>query len=141
MMTGRRPEDEVLQSSEFLAAMALAALLYVPVMMMFWFAPTLSAWHAAVPVKALFFSFAACLMNWRAFAAYGAVAALVTLVLPLLALFGLVLVSGGTLRVPAVALVFPLLILLLPTLLASFYASYRDVFGPERGAERGTQRP
>jgi hypothetical protein len=30
------------------------------------------------------------------------------------------------------ALMFPLLIVLLPTLLASFYASYRDVFGAEQ---------
>lgn len=128
MITGRRPADEVLQSGDFLAAMALAALLYGPVMMMFWFAPTLSAWHSAAPAKALFFSLAACLMNWRAFTAYGAAAALVTLVLPFVALSSLLLISGGTLQVPALALVFPLLIVLLPTLLASFYASYRDVF-------------
>jgi hypothetical protein len=32
-----------------------------------------------------------------------------------------------------VSLVFPLLIVLLPTLFASFYASYRDVFGYEPG--------
>jgi len=30
--------------------------------------------------------------------------------------------------VPLMSLVFPLLMLLLPTLFASFYASYRDVF-------------
>ena len=129
MMTGQRPDDSVLQSSDFAAAMAVAALLYAPVMMMFWFAPTLVAWHATPPAKALFFSFAACLMNWRAFIAYGGAAALVTLVLPFIALSALVLVSGGSLRLDAMALVFPLLILLLPTLLASFYASYRDVFG------------
>jgi hypothetical protein len=128
MMTGRRPADEVLQSGDFLAAMAAAGVLYAPVMMMFWFAPTLTAWHSTAPVKALFFSFAACLMNWRAFMAYGAVAALVTLVLPFIALSSLLVLSGGTLRVPAMALMFPLLIVLLPTLLASFYASYRDVF-------------
>lgn len=129
MLTGERPEDGVLQSSEFAAAMAAAALLYAPVMMMFWFAPTLVAWHSTPPAKALFFSFAACLMNWRAFLAYGAAAALITLLLPFLALSALVLASGGALRVNAMALVFPLLVVLLPTLLASFYVSYRDVFG------------
>ena len=36
--------------------------------------------RASAPVKALFFSFFACLMNWRAFLAYGAVSALVALV-------------------------------------------------------------
>jgi hypothetical protein len=43
-----------------------------------------------------------------------------------------VLLSGGALRVSAMSLVVPLLILLLPTLFASFYVSYRDVFGVER---------
>ena len=132
MLTGRRPDDEALQSGELLSAMAAAALLYAPVMMMFWFAPALAAWHSTTPAKALFFSFAACLMNWRAFIAYGAVAALFTLVLPFAVLSGLLLASGGALRAPAASLAFPLLILLLPTLLASFYVSYRDVFAGEQ---------
>jgi hypothetical protein len=132
MLTGRRPEEEILQSGDFLRAMAGGALAYAPAMMMFWFAPPLAAWHGVAPAKALFFSLAACLMNWRAFLAYGAVAALVILAVPFLVLSGLLLASGGALRVPAMSLVFPLLILLLPTLLASFYASYRDVFGGEK---------
>ncbi len=35
-----------------------------------WFAPALVHWHAMSPAKALFFSFFACLRNWRAFAVY-----------------------------------------------------------------------
>lgn len=132
MLLGRRPDDAALQSGDFLTAMAAAGVLYLPVMMMFWFAPPLVAWHSTAPAKALFFSAAACLMNWRAFIAYGAVTALLTLVLPLVALSGLMLASGGALRTPVMSLVFPLLILLLPTLFASFYVSYRDVFGVER---------
>jgi len=72
-------------------------------------------------------------MNWRAFLGYGAVAALVTLVIPFVVLSVLLLVSGGQLKVAAMTLIFPLLIILLPTLLASFYASYRDVFGVQDG--------
>jgi hypothetical protein len=132
MLTGRRPDEETIQSGGFLAAMATAALLYAPVMMMFWFAPPLAAWHSAPPVKALFFSAAACLMNWRAFVAYGAVTALATLVLPFIVLSAVMLLSGGALMVPAMSLVFPLLILLLPTLFASFYVSYRDIFGVQK---------
>ncbi|TAK88242.1 MAG: hypothetical protein EPO20_02100 [Betaproteobacteria bacterium] len=132
MVIGRRPEDEVLESGAFLAALAVAVLLYAPVMAMFWFAPPLVAWHSSPPVKALFFSLAASLLNWRAFLAYGAVTALVTLVLPFIALSALMLASGGALSAPVMSLVFPLLILLLPTLFASFYASYRDVFGTPR---------
>ena len=131
MLAARRPPDEVLQSDEFFAALTCAAALYAPVLMMFWFAPPLAAWHAVGPVKALFFSFFACLMNWRAFLAYGAATALVALVLPLATLSVLMLLS---LKVAAMSLVFPVLIVLLPTLFASFYASYRDVFGAEKAA-------
>jgi hypothetical protein len=125
MLTGRRPADEVLRSDEFLAALLWAAALYAPVMMMFWFAPPLAAWHSAAPLKALFYSFFACLMNWRAFLAYGATAAMVTLVVPLC--LALVLKALGA-AASLTWLAFPLLAVLLPTLFASFYASYRDLF-------------
>jgi hypothetical protein len=128
MLAGRRPADDVLQSDSFLTALVAAAALYAPVLMMFWFAPPLAAWHGTGPAKALFFSFFACLMNWRAFLAYGAVTALLALALPLAVLS---VVMMASLKVAAMSLVFPLLIVLLPTLFASFYASYRDVFGVE----------
>jgi hypothetical protein len=129
MASGQRPGEETLQSEEFLAALFAAAALYTPVMMLFWFAPPLASWHATGAAKALFFSFFGCLMNWRAFLAYGALTVAVTLGLPFLVLSILMLAGGGGTRVPAMSLVFPLLIVLLPTLFASFYASYRDVFG------------
>jgi hypothetical protein len=128
MLGGKRPTDDVLQSEDFLTALACAAALYVPVLMMFWFAPPLAAWHGAAPAKALFFSFFACIINWRGFLAYGAASALLVLALPLALLSVLMLLSF---KVAAISLVFPLLIVLLPTLFASFYASYRDVFGTE----------
>ena len=129
MLTGQRPPDDVMESDAFFAALVTAAALYLPVMAAFWFAPPLAAWHATGARKALFFSLAASFMNWRAFVAYGAVTAIVTLVIPFCALTALALASGGALRLPAASLVFPLLLILLPTLFASFYASYRDVFG------------
>jgi hypothetical protein len=127
MLTGRRPDEEMMQSENFAAALLTAALLYLPVMAAFWFAPPLVAWHSTGAAKALFFSLAACVMNWRAFLAYGAVTALVTLLVPLAALTLFTL--AGPPRIPAASLVFPLLLIVLPTLFASFYASYRDVFG------------
>ena len=129
MLTGERPADEVLQSEGFLGALATAGFLYMPVMFAFWFAPPLAAWHAVGPVKALFFSFAASLMNWRAFLAYGAVMAVVTLVVPFLLVSVLTLATAGGMPFPVTMLIFPLLVVLLPTLFASFYVSYRDVFG------------
>jgi hypothetical protein len=46
----------------------------------------------------------------------------------MLALTALLFATGGTLAVPMAGLLFPLLMVLLPTLFASFYASYRDIF-------------
>ncbi len=130
MMTGSRKAQEI-PMEDVLAPLMVAAAAYTPVMMLFWFAPPLAAWHSAGAAKALFFSFFACLMNWRAFLAYGAVTALVAVVLPATLLTGVMLLSGGALRLQVMSLVFPLLIVLLPTLFASFYASYRDVFGAD----------
>ena len=127
MISGERPADEVLQSEDFMTALATAAALYLPVMLAFWFAPPLASWHATGAAKALFFSFAASMMNWRAFLAYGAMMAVVTLLVPFLIVSAFAL--AGSHAPPAAVLIFPLAIVLLPTLFASFYASYRDVFG------------
>ena len=137
LVTGRGPAQEEAADAGFYGALAAATLLYAPVMAMFWFAPLLVAWHAMPPVQALFYSFFASLMNWRAFFTYGATVALVMFVLPTLALLVMVFASGGTLRLAPMALVLPLALIMLPTLFASFYASYRDVFGAAPAPEEG----
>jgi hypothetical protein len=126
LLAGGRPDPAEVQPDELGAAAITAALLYAPVMMMFWFSPPLVAWHAAPPAKALFFSAAAFLMNWRAFAAYGAACLAGTLALSAAMLFG-----AAALGVPPMALLTPVLLVLLPLLFASFYASYRDIFAIE----------
>jgi len=126
MLTGARPDDEEMQSAAFVGALALAAALYLPVMFAFWFAPPLAAWHSVGAVKALFFSLAASLMNWRAFLVYGAVMTAITLAVPF-ALVQVLALAGASGVGPGIVL--PFVILVLPTLFASFYASYRDVFG------------
>lgn len=128
LLTGRRPGEDVLQSPAFLGALIATFMLYMPVMLAFWFAPPLAAWHSTGALKALFFSFAASMMNWRAFLGYGAVTALVTLVIPFLVLSVFALFAEGS-HLPTAGFVLPVMILLLPTLFASFYVSYRDVFG------------
>lgn len=133
LLTGQRPEEQALQSEGFLGALGAAAALYAPVMMMYWFAPLLAAWHGMAPLQALFYSFFASLINWRAFLAYGAAVAFIMFVLPTVVLTLLLFVSGGALRVQPMALVLPLLLIMLPTLFASFYASYRDVFASQEG--------
>jgi hypothetical protein len=131
ILAGRTPAGE-LALAEILLPLAVFALSYAPVLMMFWFAPPLAAWHSTGALKALFFSFVACLMNWRAFLAYGAAVALMMMAVPLAALLALRAFGGADLGVAVASLVFPLLLLMLPTLFASFYVSYRDVFGVEK---------
>lgn len=127
MLTGVRPSEEQLASSEFLGAMLAAMALYMPVMMMYWFAPLLVAWRETGAIKALFFSFFACLMNWRAFLVYGLVVGALAFVLPFLLLSVAILVAKGQPNSVA-SFLFPLLLVLLPVLFASFYASYQDIF-------------
>jgi hypothetical protein len=135
LLTGRGPEEEDAADADFFGALAVAAALYAPVMAMYWFAPVLVAWHAMPPVQALFYSFFATLVNWRAFLAYGAAVAVVMFVLPTLLLLAIALASGGALRLAPMALLLPLALVMLPTLFASFYASYRDVFGAAQTPE------
>ena len=128
MLSGEaKPED--LDVADLVLPLAVAAAAYTPVMMAFWFAPALAGWQGMGAAKAAFFSFAACVINWRPFLAYGAAATLVLVAAPFVLLTLLLLASGGALRLTAMGLVFPLLLVMLPTLFASFYASYRDVFG------------
>jgi hypothetical protein len=107
------------------AGLAVIALLYAPVMMMFWFAPILAAWHSTTVAKALFFSFVAFLMNWRAFLTYGAVTAAAIFVVTALVILLARLISS---EISPASLVLPMFIVVFPTLAGSYYASYRDVF-------------
>src|SRR5207248_3761540 len=59
MISGERPADEVLQSEEFITALAAAGALYLPVMLAVWFAPPVASWHATGAAKALLVSYAA----------------------------------------------------------------------------------
>jgi hypothetical protein len=136
LATGKRPTPEIVRSDAFLAAMLLGAVLYLQVMMMFWFSPVLVAWHGVPVPKALFFSFFAVLMNWRAYIAYGIVTALVTVVMPFATLLAMTALSGGKAQPTATGLLFPLLLIIMPTLFGSFYASYRDIFGAPEEPDR-----
>lgn len=123
-----RAEMDPPQLELLVTRLAIVMALYTPVMMLFWFAPALVAWHSTGVVKGLFFSFMACLMNWRAFLAYGATMAVVAFVLPFVALLPLMLMGEFALE-QAMSIVVLLVTLAMPTLFASFYASYRDIFG------------
>ncbi len=131
MMSGEKPPAAAFENGSLAAAAALSVTLYLPLLAAFWFAPALSAWRDLPAVKALFYSFFACLRNWRAFLAYGL--ALVVLMLSCsFALFVLALLLRGLLGDKSqnafLLVLLPIILTYVPTLFASFYASYRDIF-------------
>jgi hypothetical protein len=131
LATGKRPSPDTLRTDGFMYAMLVAAALYTMVMMLFWFSPVLAGWHRMAVPKALFFSFFGVLLNWRAFVAYGIVTAVVTVVVPFATIFALTAMTSGKAQLTAAGLLFPVVLIIMPTLFGSFYASYRDVFGEQ----------
>lgn len=139
MLLGRAPpRDEASGDAMALAAVAAFAL-FVPVVLAFWFAPALAAWHGMPAGKALFFSFFASVRNWRAFVVYGITVAAVAGLLPGLAFAALAVATKGSHGAQALMsmLALVMVVTLLPTLYASFYASYRDVFAAGAADEPG----
>ncbi len=116
------------EAAAFLADMGVVVVLASPLLMAFWFAPLLTAWDRVSAGKSLFFSFVASWRNWRCFAMYGLALALVGAVLPGLILIVAGAISQSLLSILSVALRMLLIFVLAPTMVASVYLSYRDVF-------------
>ena len=128
-----RVELEDLQSAEMQNAMLVAAALQTLLLAALWYAPLLVAWKGLTVVKAVFFSTAAALINWRAFLAYSIGMTLLFGFVLLLALAGAMLL-GGARALQANFASFAVLWTLLPVWFASSYLSYRDVFDEENAA-------
>ncbi|MDR1936588.1 MAG: hypothetical protein LBS49_13610 [Candidatus Accumulibacter sp.] len=128
LVLGEKPSDEMLAQASALMAAQLAVVLFIPVILAFWFAPVLAAWHGISAGKSLFFSLVACFRNWRPFLLYLLAVALIGLFVPRLIKS---LLGGGDSAVsqslPTAAAMMVILIFL-PTLYASSYISYRDIF-------------
>jgi hypothetical protein len=122
-LLGQPPSLETLQDPSFARGALIASIAVTPVMMAFWFAPVLAAWNRIGAAQSLFYSFFAVWRNWRAFLVYGGVVMLAgSAILMCVGLLALLMQADPNLA-ESVALV-----LAFPTLFASFYASYRDVF-------------
>lgn len=120
---------EIAELPEFQSAMWLSMGLYLPLSMLFWHAPGLVHWHGIPPVKALFFSWMACVRNIGAFVVYslgwvgvfiafGMALALVTGILA--ALIGSV--AGGIMVATAM--------MLAAMFFTSIVFTFRDCFSP-----------
>ena len=99
-------------------ALAVGATVYLPLLMLIWFAPLLVVFNGLAPVAAMKLSFAACVRNTLPFVVYGAAILLLWLVLSLPAALGAI---GGL-------LVVALLVASIPVLICSIYTSYKDIF-------------
>jgi hypothetical protein len=134
ILSGREPPDEALLDGRISLAMIIATLAAAPVLMAFWFAPVLAAWNRIGAAQSLFYSFFAVWRNWRAFLVYGAALFLAGAIFMTAVTILAILMRGQVQALRSFALIFTLLTL--PTLFASFYASYRDIF-PENAVPAG----
>lgn len=133
LMRGEDADPQAAADASIGLTLLFGVVLSTPVMMAYWFAPALASWWKLPAPKAMFFSFYACLRNWRPFVAYALALALFGAVLPgvVVGVLGLLSPTLGSLA----ALPIPLIIL--PIVFASFYTATCDVFGhPDRNAER-----
>jgi hypothetical protein len=116
---------DISNGTQITGAMLIAALAYIPISIVMWFAPILVAWHDVPPVKALFFSWIALWRNRWAFTVYtlcwGALDIAITLPLTQIAAL-----AGGSLL--ALMVMIPLMVAIVAMLYCSFYATYRGSF-------------
>jgi hypothetical protein len=128
VLADKEVDKEAIESGALIMPAMFVMAVMTPVLMAWWFAPVLAAWHGQGVGKSLFFSFAACWLNWRAFLVYGAGLVLVGGLAPGL-LAGLLLLLFPEVQKFITALVtVPMMLVILPVIFASFYVSYRDVF-------------
>ncbi len=123
------------EAAALLGDLGIILVLASPMLMAFWFAPLLTAWDGVGAGKSLFFSFVASWRNWRAFAMYGLVLVVVGALAPGLILIIAGQISQSLLTILSTALRMLLIFILAPTMVASVYLSYRDVFATPEPAE------
>jgi uncharacterized membrane protein len=110
MLYGKRVDESELMGvmSSFLTSSLIALTLSIPLMMASWFSPLLVVFDNVPPIIAMQKSFFACLRNFIPFQLYG-----VTLIV--LTIISVMPYGAG-------------LIILIPTIFASIYVSYKDIF-------------
>ena len=117
--------SEVFQDPAFETAAMVALLFYMPLSLLFWFAPALVYWNNVSPTKSLFFSMVACIRNIGAFTVYSLVWMLAFMVIGL----GVVLVTGLSGSQEAVGLVlYPSAMVMAAMFFSSIYFTYADSF-------------
>lgn len=131
VLFGNGPSDDALSNGSPDAAVLLSLVAYIPVAMLFWFAPVLVAWHDVPPMQALFFSWVACWRNKAAFVVYAVLWGALTMTVSLVLTLILQVVGAGA---TALVVLMPISAVLTAVVYCSFYATYRGCFdldGPD----------
>ncbi|MDR1710192.1 MAG: hypothetical protein LBS70_10815 [Candidatus Accumulibacter sp.] len=131
-MLGEAQLLETFDQPAVLISRQITLVLFIPVLLAFWFAPVLAAWHDMSAGKSLFFSLVAGLRNWRPFLLYALIVGLAGFVF--LGFVGTLAASEAADRMLPTALTLAASLALFSTLYASFYVSYRDVFAGRPGS-------
>ena len=129
MLSGKTADREAIEEGNFALPALIVMLLMTPVMMAYWFAPVLAAWHHLSVGKSLFFSFVACWLNWRAFLAYSLALLLFAGIVPGVLLGLLLLLFPGIQGLATALITMPMVLVVAPVVFASFNASNRDIYG------------
>lgn len=110
MLYGKRVDESELMGvmSSFLTSSLIALTLSIPLMMASWFSPLLVVFENVPPIIAMQKSFFACLRNFIPFQLYGVTLIVLTIIC--------VMPYGAG------------LVILIPTIFASIYVSYKDIF-------------
>jgi len=130
---GAGADLETLQAAlrSLIIALAVGAAAYLPLIMLIWFAPLLVIFEGLAPVAAMKLSFSACLRNTVPFLVYGLALLAMWVLMSLPAVLGII---GSV-------LVVVLLVVSIPVLICSIYASYKDVFTAPAGAPTAGGNP
>lgn len=127
IMSGSQELDEAtLREANLSLSMMVAALVYAPAGMAFWYAAPLVAWQRMGVLKACFYSFFAVRANFRVFIVYGLCWVAIGVLVPALAsgVAGLVLGAfAGRVLLLTLSLVLTVI------MYCSFYPTYTHVFG------------
>ncbi len=127
-LVGNELTKETVLQSDFQRAMWVTLALYIPFSCLFWHAPALVHWHGIPVAKSIFFSFIACLSNWRAFVMY----ALTWSLLFGCAAAGLGLLSSAFDQAAWVEeLLLPVILILASMFFTSAFFSFKDCFSSD----------
>ncbi len=134
-LNGEMVSKQVLETAEFQLATWVSMILYVPISMMFWHSPALVHWHDVPPLKALFFSWMACIRNLKAMTVY----VLSWIVVFLMGGIAMALVAGLTGSESIVSMVMlPVALLMATMFFCSIYFSVHDCFKPQNDGNPDT---